>query len=248
MDENIGNGVEENIVEAESDLKPAGGLFASLLDIFIEPSKVFRRIDAGLEWWKGFIPLIIINLVIAWFSLPVQRAAVALNERGASPEELERALEMMEKFGPLGLIAVPIVIIVILLITAGLTNLLVNIISAKSDFKKCLSLVTFAGFIGMLEQLISLIIVRSKGLSAVESVAELKPQIGLGALFPDVEGFRAALMQSLTVFQIWYFILFVFGLSLIFKITRKKAAVPAVIIWLVGLVIIFISQKLSSMG
>ena len=248
MDENIGNGVGENIVEAESDSKPAGGLFASLIDIFIEPSKVFRRIDAGMEWWKGFIPLLIINLVIAWFSLPVQRAAVAINERGLSAEELERTLETMEKFGPLGLIAVPIVLIIILLITAGLTNLLVNISSAKSDFKKCLSLVTFVGFIGMLEQLISMVIIWSKDLSAVESAAELKPQIGLGALFPNVEGFWAALMRSLTVFQIWYFIVFVFGLSLIFKITKKKAAVPAVIMWLVGLGLIFISQKFSGMG
>ncbi|MBN2184249.1 MAG: YIP1 family protein [Candidatus Krumholzibacteriota bacterium] len=248
MDENVGNGVEKKIVEVGSDPKPAGGLFASLIDIFIEPSKVFRRIDAGMQWWKGFIPLLIINLVIAWFSLPVQRAAVAINERGLSTEELERTLEMMKKFGPLGLIVVPIVIIIILLISAGLTNLLVNIISAKSDFKKCLSLVTFAGFIAVLEQLISLIIIMSKDLSAVESVAELKPQIGFGALFPDLEGFGAALMQSLTVFQIWYFIVFVFGLASIFKITRKKAAVPAVVMWLVGLVFIFISQKFSSMG
>ncbi len=240
MDENIG-------IEVEEKKEGAGGLFASMIDIYIEPSKVFRRIDAGLEWWKGFIVLVIINLVIAWFSLPVQRAAVALNERGLSPEELERTLETMEKFGPLGLIAVPIIIVIILFISAGITNLVVNIMSTRSDFKKCLSLLTFTGFIGMLEQLISLIVIRMRGLEGIESVEELDVQIGFGALF-NAEGFMAALMKALTVFQVWYFIVLVFGLSWIFKITKKKALVPAIIMWLIGLGFIFLGQKMNNVG
>ncbi|MBN2070203.1 MAG: YIP1 family protein [Candidatus Krumholzibacteriota bacterium] len=248
MDENGGNRMEGNAVETTSGSKQTGGLFASLLDIFIDPPKVFRRIDQGMEWWKGFIPLVIINMVIAWFSLPVQRALVALNERGLSEEQVQATIEGMEKLGWVGLIAVPIVIIIMLLIAAGITNLVINIVSARSDFKKCLSLMTFAGFISVLEQAISVIVVRSRGLDAVESAADLQIQIGPGALFTEAEGFMAALWKSLSLFQIWYFIVFVLGLSVIFRIDRKKAAVPAIVMWLIGLGFIFISQKFNSMG
>ncbi len=240
--------MEGNAVETTSGSKQTGGLFASLLDIFIDPPKVFRRIDQGMEWWKGFIPLVIINMVIAWFSLPVQRALVALNERGLSEEQVQATIEGMEKLGWVGLIAVPIVIIIMLLIAAGITNLVINIVSARSDFKKCLSLMTFAGFISVLEQAISVIVVRSRGLDAVESAADLQIQIGPGALFTEAEGFMAALWKSLSLFQIWYFIVFVLGLSVIFRIDRKKAAVPAIVMWLIGLGFIFISQKFNSMG
>ena len=67
MDENLQN---VDVGTSETDVK--GGFFTSLIDIFLDPSKVFKRIDAGLQWWKAFIVLAIANVVLTWFALPLQ--------------------------------------------------------------------------------------------------------------------------------------------------------------------------------
>lgn len=239
MNENIGNGVEKNVIETGPETKGTGGFFASLIDVFTDPMKVFGRIDAGLEWWKPFVVLAAVNAAIAWFSLPIEIQIAKFN--GASSEQLE----LMGKFGWVGAILAPIIALVVLLITAGLVNLIINLVSARSNFKKVLSLVCFTGLIGMLEQLITFFIVRFKGLETIESRADTEVHLGPGALFPEAEGVFAAVLRALSVFQIWYFIVFIVGLAAIFKINKTKAAVPAAVIWLIGLGFIMLGQKFA---
>ena len=122
MDENIQN-VDAGTVEEEVK----GGFFTSLIDIFLDPSKVFMRINAGLQWWKAFIFLAIANAAITWFSLPLQIHLASLNVRGLSEEQLDMALHQMESFGWIGVVGAPVGLLVVFVIIAGLVNLIVNL-------------------------------------------------------------------------------------------------------------------------
>lgn len=246
MDEKSERDFEQGQEGGVEDAAVSGGLFPSLIDIFLDPSKVFKRIEGGLQWWKGFIVLSVIQIIIAWFMIDVNRAVILLDERGMGADQVEAMAEQMDKFAWVGLILAPIGILVVMVIVAGLVNLIVNLVSAKSDFKKLLSLVLFTGLIGSLEQIINVVIIYVKGIGSIESRADTMNSIGPKALMPEAEGFVAALLQSLSVFQIWYFIVFLIGLSAIFKISKGKAFVPTFILWLLGLAFAFLGQMFSS--
>jgi hypothetical protein len=234
--------VPEELERTGSEPEVKGGLFASLVDIFVDPAKVFRRIDAGLQWWKAFIVVAVIIVAMSWINMPVQRQVVMLNERGISEEQLEATLQQMEKFGFIGLIIAPIAILVVWLIVAALVNVVVGLVSGRSSFKKCLSILGFTGLIGLLEQIIQTVIIHAKGVTSIESSADVKAPLGLAALFPESEGFARILMDSLSIFQIWYLIVLTFGISLVFKIDKKKAIFPTILVWLISIVFLWIGS------
>jgi len=249
MEEKIGSDPVGSGDNRGQGASPAnGGFFPSLIDIFLDPQKVFRRIDAGLQWWKAFIVIALINAAIAWFSLPLQVHITRLNEKGFSQEQLQETIDGMERFGWIGAIIAPMAILVVLMLMSGIVNLIANLVSARSDFKKVLSLACFAGLIGTLEQIITIIIIHARGIEEIESRAEAVVSIGPLALISDPGQLLTALLQSLSVFQIWYFVVFTLGIAAIFRISWKKALVPSGALWVLGVLMAFVSQKLSGLG
>ena len=243
MDENIQNVDVGTAAEEEK-----GGFFNSLIDIFLDPSKVFMRIDAGLQWWKAFIVLAIANAAITWFALPLQVHLASLNSRGLSPEQLEMTLHQIKSFGWIGVIGAPVGLLLVLLIVAGLVNLIINLTSAKSNFKKTLSLVCFTGIIGIIEQIISTVILHARGIDSIEVISDSVVRLGPGALFPSATGLPAATLQAFSVFQIWYYIVFTLGIAAIFRINIKKAIIPTIVMLVISILLIMVSQSLSGMG
>jgi hypothetical protein len=217
----------------------AGGFIQSLVDIFVDPMKVFRRIDRGLTWWKPFILIVVVSIFLQWLMLPVQHHVLSLNEQGMGEQELQQRLEMTEKFGFFGLIMIPVFMIIVYLILAGITHLIISIFSSESNFKKSLSLISYCGLVVVVEQVLTTVIVKLRGLEAIETAADARPSLSLSALFPEIEGFWRVLLQSLSVFQIWYYVLFILGAAVVFKIKRSAAVVPAVVLWLISLVILY---------
>ncbi|MBU8923356.1 MAG: YIP1 family protein [Bacteroidales bacterium] len=243
MDENIQN---TDAAAIEEEIK--GGFFASLIDIFLDPSKVFKRIGTGLQWWKAFIVLAVANAAITWYSLPVQRHLTSLNVRGLSEEQLDATLHQMESFGWLGVVGAPVGLLVVFVIIAGLVNLIVNLTSAKSNFKKTLSLVCFTGIIGVLEQIISTIIIHARGIDTIEAVSDSVVRLGPAAILPEATGLLAATLQGLSVFQIWYYVVFTLGIAAIFRIDIKKALIPAIVMFVISVLLIMVSQSVTGMS
>ncbi len=224
---------------------PRGGFVASIVDIFADPFKVFARIDAGLTWWKPFVTVCAVAMLLAYLMLPVQRRLMELNPRGLSEEQLQTALEGYGKFAGLGLIMVPIILIVSYLITAGIMHLIINVMSSRSSFKKTLSLVSFCGLIAIVEQIIGGIVIRSRGFEAIESPADARFSLSLAPLLGSGTGFLNAVLQSLSIFQIWYYIVLILGIAAIFKMSRKAAIVPVIPIWIISIIFAWIGGKFS---
>ncbi|MBN1164904.1 MAG: YIP1 family protein [Candidatus Krumholzibacteriota bacterium] len=236
--------LDKNQVELvdSSGKQVSGGFLASLLDIIIDPVKVFKRIDAGMHWWKAYVFVTVVTILVSWLNMPIQRQLVLINEKGWSEERVSAALEQMDKFGWVGFLMIPIGIIVVYMIVGGLVNLMVNLISGRSSFRKSLGIIAFTGVIGLIEQVLTVVVVRMKDLEAAESAAELKIHLGPAALFSDTGGITAAFLESLSIFQIWYYVVFVIGVAAVFKVERKKAIIPAALLWILSVVFIYIGK------
>jgi hypothetical protein len=223
--------------------EPKGGFLSSIVDIFVDPFKVFARIDAGLSWWKPFVLVTVMMMIMSYFMIPLQRRLMELNMQNLSEEQLQKALEGFGKFAPLGLIMVPIGLIVMYLIMAGIVHLVINIMSQRSDFKKTLSLISFCGLITVIEQIISIVVLRMRGTGSIESVADLKFSLSLAPLLGEGKGLLNAVLQSLSIFSIWYYVVLILGIAAIFKISRKAAIVPAFPIWIISILMLWIGGK-----
>jgi hypothetical protein len=222
---------------------PQGGFLASIVDIFADPFKVFARIDAGLTWWKPFVFVSVVMMITSYLLLPLQRKVMELNMRNLSEEQLQKAVEGYGKWAPLGLITVPIALIIIYLIVSGVMHLVVNIMSSRSSFKKTLSLISFCGIITIVEQIIVAVVLRMRGPESIESAADMKFSLSLAPLVGEGKGLLAAVLQSLSIFQIWYYVVLVLGIAAIFKISRKAAIIPVLPIWIISIIVIWIGGK-----
>ena len=230
---------EQEGLPVETKAAPAGsgGFLQSLIDIFIDPMKVFRRIDSGLIWWKPFVVAAVIGIVNGYLMMPFQEKKAILNPGDRSPEQVEATLEFMSKYGIYTLLLVPVVMIIGYFIVAGISHLMINIMTTKADFKKTLSLISYLSLISILGQLVTSIVLMAKGIDNIESVADMTVSFSPAALMPGVEGAGFALMESLSIFNIWYYVLFLIGAAAIFKMEKSKAIVPVIVIWVLTFLI-----------
>jgi len=224
---------------------PKGGFLSSIVDIFADPFKVFARIEAGLSWWKPFVLVTAATMIMSYLTLPLQQKLIELNPRGLSEEALQKTVEGYGKFAPLGLIMVPIGLIIFYIIAAAVVHLAINIMSSRSNFKKTLSLISFCGIITIIEQIISTVVLRMRGVEGVESAADLKFSLSLAPLLGEGKGLLNAVLQSLSIFSIWYYVVLILGIAAIFKISRKAAIIPVLPIWIIGIIVIWIGGKFS---
>lgn len=232
MNENPG--IPEKMEEVSPSGEGGGGFGASLIDIFIDPVKVFKRIKAGLPWWQPFIVVAIVIGVISYFQIPINRQIMLLNERGVSAEQLEQQLEITGKFALIGVIAAPLVVLLIYVILAALCNVTANLVSGKSSFKKMLSLLSFTAFVGLIEQGLKMLILHMRGIENIASRDDLYSVSFSLTRFIESDGILRAVLESFSIFQIWFLILFTIGVSVIYGIDTKKAIVPTIVVWVLG--------------
>jgi hypothetical protein len=211
---------------------PSGGFWKSILEIFTDPFKVFARIDAGLSWWKPYVFMSILTMVVGYLMLPFNQKAMRIAFQARSPEHAEQTAAQMNKFGFVGLIMIPIGIIIFTLIIAGIVHVIINIMSRRSSFKKTLGLIFYCGVISLPGQIIGALVIMSRGIESVESTSDATMSFSLAPLFPEVKGVLAALMRSFGIFEIWYYVVLVLGIAVVFKISRKKAIFAAIPSWL----------------
>lgn len=232
MNENPG--IPEEMDEVSPSGEGGGGFGASLIDIFIDPVKVFKRIKAGLPWWQPFSVVAIVIGVISYFQIPINRQVMLLNERGLSAEQLEQQLEITGKFALIGVIAAPLVVLLIYVILAALCNVTANLVSGKSSFKKMLSLLSFTAFVGLIEQGLKMLIIHMRGIENITSRDDMYAVSFSLNRFIDSDGILRAVLESFSIFQIWFLILFTIGVSVIYGIDTKKAIVPTIVVWVLG--------------
>lgn len=232
-------------IEGVAEVK--GGFLQSVLDIFIDPMKVFPRIRAGLTWWKPFILTAIIGIINGYLMLPFQAKRIELNPQGLSPEQVEAGIERVQKFGFVGLLFTPIIFIIIYLVMAGIAHIVINIMSSEANYKKTLSLVSYAGLISILGQIVTTVILRMRGLEGIETMSDMKVSLSLAAFFPGLEGAGYALLESLSIFSIWYYILFLLGTSVIFRMSRSRALGPVIVMWLISFLFVYLGTVFGGM-
>ena len=214
-------------------------LVEDFIDIIFSPSKVFaRRVGGG---WAAFLVVSVLIAVLSFVNAgtlqgvmdaEVNRQIAATME--ANPNLTEDQLNgmrgMMEgsmKWGPI--VGVPIILLLF-----GLAIWLVGkILGGTATFAGGVMIASFAWVPRILEMM--LVAVQALVMDTASYTSRWQFSVGVGR-FMDPDGPQGMLnfLGRIDVFTIWVTVLLAIGLSVTGNISRQKAAIAAVVVWMFG--------------
>ena len=211
------------------------------MDIFYAPASVFaRRASSGFG-----IPMLVVTLLVGLIFVanmgvmqPVMDAEFARSTAAAMKKNPQVTAEQMaqlraigEKFGAVfAFVGMPVAIfcVGIMLWIAG------KFVDAKQTLAAALMVASYA----YLPRVIEGIVTGVQGLlmDPAAMTGRLSVTLGVGRfLDPDVASpLLLAIVGRLDVFTIWVTVLLAIGLSVTGNISRQKAAIAAVVVWMLG--------------
>ncbi len=218
-----------------------------LVWIFTSPNRVFDEIrENRVGWVQPWLLVSVIYALITWIAMPIQRAVLEVHPT-MTTEQIDQQVEFMERFGFIWIVMAPVGVLLITLVTAGLSYIAVTIASRAATFKQYLSLSFFCGIVSTMGQLVSSIIIRARGINNIAGPEDAQMALSLRALAPDNAVVRG-LFGAVEFFAIWSLVLVVMGVMRIFGMSRASAIVVAVVLWILYAAVVISSEFFSGMS
>jgi Yip1 domain len=208
----------------------------SLFGMIFSPGIQFERIrEKPVIWIPLILFTVIMTIVSAISVLNVDYSAVSGMEM--SPEELE----MAKTFGiagaaVVGFFVTPITYLIFALIFWGIAKI------AKTDatYKQMLSFTIFTSFITIIGQILNQLIIL-----AIDG----DPAIMLTSVnsFVGADGVLGAVLSTIEVFTIWYYILLTMGLVIVGKLSKPVATIITIVFFVLGLIFAALGGAIEGM-
>lgn len=223
-------------VTASSGMSPT----QKIIGIFTAPRQTFEAIDQQPTWFLPFIIGICFFLIMQFLTVDIQmadRVAMMEAQGNYSAEQMEAIqTQMSGPFKYIGFIAGPIVWLIMVVIMAAIFYVAGNLmIGGDSSFKKVFAIVNWGGLVGVISIVIITFLMVSKGttngIGLDLSIFMDTPAIG------EEKSSLYRILQKFDVFTIWQMVLWIIGLSVTYKSTVRKAAVPIVSLWILWIII-----------
>lgn len=203
---------------------------ASLLNIIIEPGKVFTHIKEKDDWWIPFILVITLAFIVSWITTPViaRLTAQKLAELG-----IDR--EMPGRLGLIRYIMIPVGTFISWLVISVIFWMISNSFGGDWNFIKALDLYAYSSVVSVVKSIITIIVLQIRGLQNITSFRDLSLDSGLTLFFKPESTRMYTLASAIDIFQIWIYVLLAFGISELAGISRKKAAIVSIITFIITL-------------
>lgn len=212
-----------------------------VIDIFYQPSAVFRRRANGNAWWPFlFVVLGMSLLTILTFSAmePVMEAEIRRAMAASMAKNPQMTQEMVDKAVAMqtgiGRYFFGIGIAIAIFLVGLATWLVSKMFGAVETFGQAMLIAGYAYMPRLLGTIIGVVI------ALVTDPAQLTGASVLSAgpahfFNPETANpFMLAILQRLDLMVIWETVLLAIGVSVLGKIPRNKAIAFAVVIWIVG--------------
>jgi hypothetical protein len=229
-----------------SEPGPEGTFVSRFVWTLTAPKRLFADIARGAQWWEAWVWTSVISGVVAYLSVPIQIQLARINPRGQSPEQVDQTIEAMEKFGFLGVISTPVVVLIGTLLVAGISYLLVTLLAQESGFKKYFTLMFWANLPVAIGQLLGTILTRMKGMEGIRTIHDASASFGPAVLAdPEKQKVLYPVLASLDLFYVWFYILVGAGLVAIFRLSVRNAVMVVIPVWLLQVLFALMSARFA---
>ncbi len=225
---------------APAPIKPASR-WEDFIDIFYAPSSVYeRRAHSGFG-----IPMLVVTVIVGLIALanmgvmqPIMDAEFTRGMAQAMKKNPQLTPEMMEKGRAFGEAFAKVGAFVITPIAMFVTGLVLWIVGKLFDSKQTLAAALMVASYAFVPRILENILNGVQGLLMDPASLDGRYRVSLGLgrfLDPNTASpMLLALLGRVDVFTIWVTVLLAIGLAVTGKIPRSKAALAAVIVWIVG--------------
>ncbi|MBN2425412.1 MAG: YIP1 family protein [Calditrichaceae bacterium] len=223
-------------------------VFQRIIGIFTSPREVFESIDRKPDWLIPYIitVVLVIGMQLLVMDIGIKDQLAAMEAKGITAEELSTVESQMNSpFKYLGLIMAPIGVLVVWLILAGIFLLAGNLmLGGTSTYKKILSMISWSGILGIISIPLSTFMILNKGTAkgVGTDLSVLLPGLAPG----EPQTLMHLILARFDLFTIWQLILWTIALSVFYKTTTSKAAMPIVILWIIYCVLAIALTNLFS--
>ena len=211
---------------------------SAFLDVFrvlVEPTPVFERVREKPRFLAPYVVLAAVQLVIGVINLPYLKAGITASMAG---RDIPAGSPDPANFAFIGVVAVPIVLVIVFLLSALILWVLVSIFGGEGKFATLLSVTTYASVPAViLLSIIGSVVLRLKGVEAMTSPQDLQPALGLDLLAPSVTGFLGAVLKAINPFSIWGLVLTAIGIAVTHQLPRNTSYTVATISFVIGTVL-----------
>lgn len=215
-------------------------VWEDFVDIFVSPAQVFAR-RKGRGFWVAllFFVVVMAALAIGTRSLmqPVYDAVwqqtsaqIARQNPQITGEQLDKMRGFQEKFAVVGaVIATPIMV----LLTGLVLWIVGKLFDSEQSVGDAMMVSTYSFFPKILAMVAAALVVMFVAPSSITSPysVTLGPGRFIDTMAHPVLG---AVLGRLDIFTIWVTVLLAVGLHVTGKVPRGKAAVAAIIVWIIG--------------
>ena len=207
-----------------------------LVKVVYDPGAVFERLREKPSFWRPFIAICVVQLVLGVLQLPYTKAAMAA-QFAQMPARAGGGAPDPSKFATIGLLFVPIGLLLLFLISAALLWVLVSVFAGDARFATLLSVATYVGITFVLLSVAGLATLMLKGVQGITSPADLQPALGLDLLVPEAGRFTTALLKAFNPFSIWGVILTAIGIQTTHRTSKGTAYTVAAVAFVIGTLI-----------
>jgi len=223
-----------------------GNFMSRFIWIFVSPKKLFEEIAEGeVHWWQPWVWVSLLNGVVAYISLPIQRQLASLNPNDLTAEQLQQNLEALDKFGFLGVISTPVVVLVTGMIIVGISYIVLGVLADQAKFKKYLTVYFYASIVASAGLLLGTALTLSKGVESIRSMQDATASFGPALLVSADQKVLHSIMSNLDLFDLWFFGLVGAGVMTIFSLTKRSAVLVVLPIWLIYVLLTLVTTRLS---
>ncbi len=216
-----------------------------MLEVFIAPKQFFGRLRERPVWLLPVLLVLVTNLaavavstVFVDWTAQRERAVAAMQERGMTPEQIEAALERMDRFvnSPLARWGLPLAGALVsglagVLVLALVYNLALPLLGGSSNYRLTFAVTVWSGLPLVLGALVRIVLVLLRRSAEVST--------SLLALVPGLKtGFWAALLGQADLFAFWQLGLCAIGLKTVFGLRGARAWLLVFGVWL-ALAVVF---------
>jgi len=153
--------------------------FLRLLRVLVSPTEVFEEQKDAPTFWVPWLLLCVLvvpaTYLVTSLSFPLQldAARAAAEARG---QPLPAFAEAMMKYTII--VAMPVITLVMLLLTAGVMYLVLMIFGGEVRYKGLMSVAVFSGMLGVFQVLATFAVLKLRGPEGLTTLADFRPRSG----------------------------------------------------------------------
>jgi len=209
---------------------------------FTSPGQVFADIAIRPTWVLCLVAMVLLGLLVQFAVLPhvdseaTLRARLGDRAEGVSDEQIEQMVEQGEKFARFGPIIGLVVSPIAWAIMAAVFFVLLKIVGSEADYQRAFSTTLHAYWPpSVVVSLLTVVLIQRAGKIPQQDLTDVVKSHPGAFLSPDAPAWLDAAATTLSVFNIWIVVLLIIGFRTVGKISTGKAAVVALVPWLIWL-------------